>query len=97
MDKVNSLDELSLFSRHDRFVLFVATLIAAPLIVLLPLSFAAKLCGLQRWEIEIERDKEWLATEKVRGWSASADRIQSITAEVRAGTYSAVGDDRRSR
>ena len=97
LDKVNALDELSLFSRHDRFVLFVAALIAAPLIVLLPVSFAAKLCGLQRWAIEIERDEEWVATEKVRGWSASVDRIESITAEVRAGTYSAVGDDSRSR
>jgi hypothetical protein len=97
LDKANALDELSLFSRHDRFVLLVGALIAAPLIVVLPLSFAAKLCGLQRWEIEIERDEELVATEKVRGWSGSVDRIESITAEVRAGAYSAVGDDIRSR
>ena len=96
LDKVNALDELSI-SERDFAILIVAVVIAAPLIVLLPVSFAAKLCGLQRWAIEIERDEEWVATEKVRGWSASVDRIESITAEVRAGTYSAVGDDSRSR
>ncbi|KMO74664.1 hypothetical protein BST22_13060 [Mycolicibacterium chubuense] len=100
LDKDNALGGLSLMDRNDRDVLFIATLIAVPLmVVMLPLSFAAKLSGLQRWEIEIERDEEWLATEKVRGWSASVDRIESITAEVRAGTYPAgapkPGSDRK--
>jgi hypothetical protein len=86
--------------RNDRDVLFIATLIAVPLmVVMLPLSVVAKLSGLQRWEIEVERDGQRLATETVRGWSASVDRIGSITAEVRAGTYPAVapklGSDRQ--
>ncbi|KMO68600.1 hypothetical protein [Mycolicibacterium chlorophenolicum] len=100
LDKDNALGKLSLMDRYDRDVLFVSVLIAVPLmVVLLPLSLAAKLCGLQRWEIEIERDGERLATERVRGWSASVDRIDSIAAQVRAGTYPAVapnlGSDRQ--
>lgn len=98
LDKAGALGELSLFDRHDRDVLFAAALVAVPLlVVLLPLSLAAKLCGLQRWEIEIERDEQRVATEMVRGWSASVDRIESIAEQVRAGTYSAVREGKRER
>lgn len=90
LDKINAVGGLSWSSREDRRVLFVAALIAAPLIMLLPLSIVAKLCALQRWEIEIERGDQWRTTEMVRGWSASVDRIESITAEVSAGTYAAL-------
>ncbi|MGU3501052.1 hypothetical protein [Mycobacterium sp. C31M] len=96
MDKINAVGRLSFSSRHDRLVLFVAALIEAPLIALLPLSILAKLCALQRWEIEIERGDEWRTTEQVRGWSASVGLIESITAEVSAGTYSAPRHDLRN-
>lgn len=66
----------------------IAMLALTVLFVLIwPVWFAAKMLGLQRWAIVIKRDEEWVATEKVRGWSASEDRVESIIAAIRAGDY----------
>ncbi len=66
--------------------------ITLPFVLVWPLWFAAKMCGLQRWVIVIECNEEWVATEKARWWSGSVDRIAAITAELRSGTYPAQRD-----
>lgn len=60
----------------------VMFLLALPVLLVWPIWFVAKLCGVP-WKVITERDGDEVSTEKVKGWRASGRRIDEIMAGLR--------------